>query len=77
MGKALAESRSEVRYDANYLRWFGEEAVGIDGSWKVSEDGTARVLVMRQPVGPSLLITPWNAPLAMPARKIGPAIAAG
>ncbi|MEJ8662242.1 MULTISPECIES: NAD-dependent succinate-semialdehyde dehydrogenase [Streptomyces] len=77
MGKSLAESRSEVLYGANYLRWFGEEAVRIDGSWKVSEDGTARVLVTRQPVGPCLLITPWNAPLAMPARKIGPAVAAG
>lgn len=77
MGKSLAESRAEVRYGADYLRWFGEEAVRIDGTWKVSEDGTARVLVTRQPVGPCLLITPWNAPLAMPARKIGPAVAAG
>ncbi len=77
MGKSLAESRTEVTYAANYLRWFGEEAVRIDGSWKTSEDGTARVLVMRQPVGPCLFITPWNAPLSMPARKIGPAIAAG
>ncbi|MDX8141358.1 NAD-dependent succinate-semialdehyde dehydrogenase [Lentzea sp. BCCO 10_0061] len=77
MGKSLAESRAEVTYGAHYLRWFGEEAVRIDGTWKVSEDGTARVLVTRQPVGPCLLITPWNAPLAMPARKIGPAVAAG
>jgi succinate-semialdehyde dehydrogenase/glutarate-semialdehyde dehydrogenase len=77
MGKSLAESRAEVVYGAEYLRWFGEEAVRTDGTWKVSEDGSARVLVMRQPVGPCLLITPWNAPLAMPARKIGPAIAAG
>lgn len=77
MGKSLSESRAEVTYGAGYLRWFGEEAVRIEGSWKVSEDGTARVLVTRQPVGPCLVITPWNAPLAMPARKIGPAIAAG
>jgi succinate-semialdehyde dehydrogenase/glutarate-semialdehyde dehydrogenase len=77
MGKSLAESRAEVVYGAEYLRWFGEEAVRTGGTWKVSEDGSARVLVMRQPVGPCLLITPWNAPLAMPARKIGPAIAAG
>ncbi|MFH8984282.1 NAD-dependent succinate-semialdehyde dehydrogenase [Streptomyces varsoviensis] len=77
MGKSLAESRAEVDYGAQYLRWFGEEAVRIDGGWKVSEDGSARVLVMRQPVGPCLLITPWNAPLAMPARKIAPAVAAG
>ncbi|MBO3673669.1 NAD-dependent succinate-semialdehyde dehydrogenase [Streptomyces sp. NEAU-YJ-81] len=76
MGKSLAESRAEVAYAAEYLRWFGEEAVRIDGTWKVSEDGTARVLVTRRPVGPCLLITPWNAPLAMPARKIAPAVAA-
>lgn len=77
MGKSLAESRAEVHYAAHYLRWFGEEAVRVDGTWKVSEDGSARVLVTRQPVGPCLLITPWNAPLAMPARKVGPAVAAG
>ncbi|MFJ3365675.1 NAD-dependent succinate-semialdehyde dehydrogenase [Streptomyces anthocyanicus] len=77
MGKSLAEARAEVDYAAGYLRWFAEEAVRIDGTWKVSEDATARVLVMRQPVGPCLLITPWNAPLAMPARKIAPAVAAG
>ena len=77
MGKSLKESREEVTYAANYLRWFGEEAVRLDGSWKTSEDGTARVLVMRQPVGPCLFITPWNAPLSMAARKIGPAVAAG
>lgn len=77
MGKSLAEARAEVDYAAGYLRWFAEEAVRIDGSWKTSEDGTARVLVLRQPVGPCLLITPWNAPLAMPARKVAPAVAAG
>ena len=77
MGKSLKESREEVTYAADYLRWFGEEAVRLDGSWKTSEDGTARVLVMRQPVGPCLFITPWNAPLSMAARKIAPAVAAG
>ncbi|CAA9217559.1 MAG: Succinate-semialdehyde dehydrogenase [NAD(P)+] [uncultured Blastococcus sp.] len=77
MGKSLAESRAEVAYGANYFRWFSEEAVRIDGEWKTSDDGASRVLVMRQPVGPCLFITPWNAPLAMPARKIGPAVAAG
>ncbi|MCP2262687.1 NAD-dependent succinate-semialdehyde dehydrogenase [Promicromonospora thailandica] len=77
MGKSLEESRGEVAYGADYLRWFSEEAVRISGEWKVNAAGTARVLTMRQPVGPCLLITPWNAPLAMPARKIGPAIAAG
>lgn len=58
MGKSLAESWAEAEYGANHLRWFGEEAARIDGSWKVSEEGTARVLVTRQPVGPCLLITP-------------------
>ncbi len=77
MGKSLAEARAEVDYAAGYLRWFAEEAVRVDGTWKVSEDASARVLVVRQPVGPCLLITPWNAPLAMPARKIAPAVAAG
>lgn len=77
MGKSLSEARAEVDYAAGYLRWFAEEAVRIDGSWKTSEDGTARVLVTHQPVGPCLLITPWNAPLAMPARKVAPAVAAG
>lgn len=77
MGKALSESRAEDAYGADYLRWFSEEAVRISGEWKVNAAGTARVLTMRQPVGPCLLITPWNAPLAMPARKIGAAIAAG
>jgi succinate-semialdehyde dehydrogenase/glutarate-semialdehyde dehydrogenase len=77
MGKSLAESREEVVYAAEYIRWFGEEAVRIDGDWKVGEKGGSRILVMKQPVGPCLLITPWNAPLAMPARKIAPALAAG
>nr|WP_255645426.1 NAD-dependent succinate-semialdehyde dehydrogenase [Actinoplanes polyasparticus] len=77
MGKSLAESRTEVAYAAQFFRWFAAETVRIDGQWKVSEDGSARVLVMRQPVGPCLLITPWNVPLAMPARKIAPALAAG
>src|SRR4029453_8720142 len=62
---------------AQFFRWFAEEAVRIDGHWKVSEDGSARVLGMRQTVGPALLITPWNGPPAMPARKIAPALAAG
>ncbi|MCW2610302.1 MAG: succinate-semialdehyde dehydrogenase / glutarate-semialdehyde dehydrogenase [Actinomycetota bacterium] len=77
MGKPLAEARGEVDYAAEFLRWFSEEAVRIDGGFAVSPDGRSRLLVMRQPVGPSLLITPWNFPLAMGARKIAPAIAAG
>ena len=77
MGKPLAESRAEITYAAEFFRWFSEEAVRIGGEWKVNATGKGRVLVMRQPVGPCLLITPWNFPLAMGTRKIGPAIAAG
>ncbi|HEY5054475.1 MAG TPA: NAD-dependent succinate-semialdehyde dehydrogenase [Solirubrobacterales bacterium] len=77
MGKPLAESRGEVAYAAEFFRWFAEEAVRIDGRYADSPDGTSRLLVMKQPVGPCLLITPWNFPLAMGTRKIGPAIAAG
>ncbi|HTW06882.1 MAG TPA: NAD-dependent succinate-semialdehyde dehydrogenase [Acidimicrobiales bacterium] len=77
MGKPLAESRSEVAYAADFFRWFSEEAVRISGDYKVSTSGANRVLVMRQPVGPCLLITPWNFPAAMAARKVGPAFAAG
>ena len=77
MGKPLAEARGEIAYAAEFLRWFSEEAVRIDGGYAVSPDGKARFLVTRQPVGPCLLITPWNFPMAMGTRKIGPAIAAG
>ena len=77
MGKPVAESKAEVAYAAEFLRWFAEEAVRIDGRWAVSPDGKSRLLVMHQPVGPSLLITPWNFPMAMGTRKIGPAVAAG
>lgn len=77
MGKSLTESRAEVAYAAEYFRWFSEEAVRIDGDFKRTPDGGARMVVTRQPVGPCLLITPWNFPLAMGTRKIGPAIAAG
>jgi succinate-semialdehyde dehydrogenase/glutarate-semialdehyde dehydrogenase len=77
MGKPLAESRTEISYGAEFLRWFSEEAVRIDGRWSRDPGGSGRVLTMKQPVGPCLLITPWNFPLAMGTRKIGPAIAAG
>jgi succinate-semialdehyde dehydrogenase/glutarate-semialdehyde dehydrogenase len=77
MGKSLAESRAEVAYGAEFFRWFSEEAVRIQGDFTVEPGGSGRIVLMRQPVGPSLLITPWNVPLAMPTRKIGPAIAAG
>ncbi len=77
MGKPVGESKAEVAYAAEFLRWFSEEAVRIDGRYATAPDGTSRLLVMLQPVGPCLLITPWNFPMAMGTRKIGPAIAAG
>ncbi|MFE2428315.1 NAD-dependent succinate-semialdehyde dehydrogenase [Streptomyces sp. NPDC059373] len=77
MGKPVAESRTEILYAAEFFRWFAEEAVRIDGGWKTAPDGNGRIWIMRQPVGPALLITPWNFPMAMGTRKIGPAVAAG
>ncbi|ASO19837.1 succinate-semialdehyde dehydrogenase/glutarate-semialdehyde dehydrogenase [Actinoalloteichus hoggarensis] len=77
MGKPLADSRAEITYAAEFFRWFSEEAVRIDGGYQVAPNGTGRFLVMRQPVGPCLFVTPWNFPMAMGTRKIGPAIAAG
>ncbi len=77
MGKPLAESKAEIAYAAEFFRWFAEEAVRIDGRYAVAPNGQGRLLTMRQPVGPCLLITPWNFPMAMGTRKIGPAVAAG
>lgn len=77
MGKPLAESRGEVTYGSEFFRWFSEEAVRIRGEWSTAPNGATRLMTMRQPVGPTLMITPWNFPLAMGTRKIGPAIAAG
>ena len=77
MGKALAESKAEVAYASEFLRWFAEEAVRIEGRYSVAPNGAGRLLTMKQPVGPCLLITPWNFPAAMGTRKIGPAVAAG
>jgi succinate-semialdehyde dehydrogenase/glutarate-semialdehyde dehydrogenase len=77
MGKALAESRAEIVYAAEFLRWFSEEAVRIHGRYMVAASGKGRVLTMRQPVGPCVFVTPWNFPTAMGTRKIGPAVAAG
>jgi succinate-semialdehyde dehydrogenase/glutarate-semialdehyde dehydrogenase len=77
MGKTLAESRSEITYAAEFFRWFAEESVRISGRWSVAPNGATRLMTMKQPVGPCLFITPWNFPLAMGTRKIGPAIAAG
>lgn len=77
MGKPLAEARGEVAYGAEMLRWFSEEAVRIGGDNATSVDGNTRILITKEPVGPSVLVTPWNFPLAMGARKIAPAVAAG
>ncbi|MFL5844192.1 MAG: NAD-dependent succinate-semialdehyde dehydrogenase [Solirubrobacteraceae bacterium] len=77
MGKPLAESKAEVTYAADFFNWFAGEALRIDGRYAVNDKGTGRVIVMRQPVGPCIFITPWNFPMAMGTRKIGPAIAAG
>jgi len=77
MGKPLAEARGEVTYGAEFFRWFSEEAVRISGRYSVAPSGGTRLLTMKQPVGPVYAITPWNFPLAMGTRKIGPALAAG
>lgn len=77
MGKPFAESKGEVTYGAEFFRWYSEEAVRVEGDYSQSPDGKNRMLISREPVGPCILITPWNFPLAMGARKIGPAIAAG
>jgi succinate-semialdehyde dehydrogenase/glutarate-semialdehyde dehydrogenase len=77
MGKPLAESQAEIAYAAAFFRWYAEEAVRINGRFQVNENGKGRVLTIQQPVGPCVFITPWNFPLAMGTRKVGPAIAAG
>ncbi|SDD17643.1 NAD-dependent succinate-semialdehyde dehydrogenase [Auraticoccus monumenti] len=77
MGKPLAESLGEVTYGAEFLRWFSEEAVRVGGRHGVRPEGGAEMVVRPHPVGPCLLITPWNFPLAMATRKLGPALAAG
>jgi succinate-semialdehyde dehydrogenase/glutarate-semialdehyde dehydrogenase len=76
-GKALPDAKGEVAYAAEFFRWFSEEAVRITGDFRMSPSGDKRILVTHQPVGLSLLITPWNFPAGMATRKIGPAIAAG
>jgi succinate-semialdehyde dehydrogenase/glutarate-semialdehyde dehydrogenase len=77
MGKPLAEARGEVTYGAEFLRWFAEEAVRDYGRYLTAPEGKNKILVQHKPVGPCLLITPWNFPLAMATRKVAPAIAAG
>jgi len=76
-GKPLAEARAEVLYGAEFLRWFAEQAVRSDGLVRTAPAGGTTQYVSRRPVGPSLLITPWNFPIAMATRKIAPALAAG
>src|SRR3954471_19533301 len=77
MGKSVAESKAEIAYAGEFFRWFAEQAVRIDGRYSVAPNGAGRLLTMKQPVGPCVLITPWNFPMAMGTRKIGPAVAAG
>ncbi len=77
MGKPLAESKAEIAYASEFFRWFAEEAVRIEGRFATAPNGQGRLITMRQPVGPCYAITPWNFPMAMGTRKIGPAVAAG
>jgi succinate-semialdehyde dehydrogenase/glutarate-semialdehyde dehydrogenase len=77
MGKPIKEAMAEIAYGSEFFRWFSEEAVRIAGRYSVAPNGATRLLTLKQPVGPCLMITPWNFPLAMGTRKIGPAIAAG
>ena len=77
MGKPVAEAKGEVAYGADFFRWYAEEAVRIQGGWLQAPAGGSRILTIRKPVGPCLFVLPWNFPLAMGTRKIGPAIAAG
>src|SRR5947207_6886079 len=77
MGKAVSESRAEIVYAAEFLRWFSEEAVRVQGRYMVNTTGSGRILTMRQPVGPCVFVTPWNFPMAMGTRKVAPAVAAG
>ncbi|MFY9488536.1 MAG: NAD-dependent succinate-semialdehyde dehydrogenase [Solirubrobacterales bacterium] len=77
MGKPLSESKAEIAYAADFFRWFSEEAVRIHGRYAEMTNGQGRVLTMKHPIGPCVLVTPWNFPAAMATRKLGPAIAAG
>jgi succinate-semialdehyde dehydrogenase/glutarate-semialdehyde dehydrogenase len=76
-GKALPDARGEVAYAAEFFRWFSEEAVRAVGDIQTAPSGTNRIMVLRQPIGVAVLVTPWNFPAAMATRKIGPALAAG
>ena len=76
-GKAMPDARGEATYAAEFFRWFAEETVRTPGDFRMSPSGDKRILVTHQPIGLSILITPWNFPAGMATRKIGPAIAAG
>ena len=76
-GKVLSDAKGEITYAAEFFRWFAEEAVRTPGDYRQAPSGDKRILVTHQPIGVSLLITPWNFPAAMATRKIGPALAAG
>ena len=76
-GKVFADAKGEILYAAEFFRWFSEEAVRVNGEFRHAPSGDKRILVTHQPVGVSLLMTPWNFPAAMATRKIGPAVAAG
>src|SRR6202167_1840521 len=76
-GKALRDAKAEAAYSAEFFRWYAEEAVRMEGVLMQAPSGANKILVMRQPVGVSVLVTPWNFPAAMATRKIGPALAAG
>jgi len=77
MGKTIKESKAEIAYAGEFFRWFAEQSVRIDGRYAVAPNGAGRLLTLKQPVGPCIAITPWNFPMAMGTRKIGPAVAAG
>jgi succinate-semialdehyde dehydrogenase/glutarate-semialdehyde dehydrogenase len=76
-GKVLSDAKGEILYSAEFFRWFSEEAVRVNGEFRTAPNGDKRIIVTKQPIGVSLLITPWNFPAAMATRKIGPALAAG
>ena len=76
-GKSWADAMAEANYAKEFFRWFAEEAVRVPGDYRLSPNGDKRIIVDRQPIGVSLLITPWNFPAAMATRKLAPALAAG
>jgi len=76
-GKALPDARGETTYAAEFFRWYAEEAVRASGQVMTAPSGANRIVVLQQPVGIAVLVTPWNFPAAMATRKIGPALAAG